>query len=73
MISEIPFAFHTDTDAHPWVKLAFPSKVRLYVAAEKPTNLYLSNASLWRMELPPPTPAPSPTPNPKSNQTPKKP
>ena len=28
-ISTIPFAFHTDTEAHPWVKITFPKKVRL--------------------------------------------
>ncbi|MGA0176782.1 MAG: c-type cytochrome domain-containing protein [Chthoniobacterales bacterium] len=28
-ISEIPFAFHTDNEKHPWVKLTFPAKVRL--------------------------------------------
>ncbi|MFZ9964703.1 MAG: hypothetical protein ACO3GO_05795, partial [Terrimicrobiaceae bacterium] len=29
MISEIPFAFHTKDEKHPWVKVVFPSKVRL--------------------------------------------
>ena len=29
MISEIPFAFHTENELHPWVKISFPSKVRL--------------------------------------------
>ena len=28
-ISTIPFAFHTDIEAHPWVKIAFPNKVRI--------------------------------------------
>jgi hypothetical protein len=28
-ISTIPFAFHTDSEAHPWVKITFPKKVRL--------------------------------------------
>jgi hypothetical protein len=28
-ISTIPFAFHTDSEAHPWVKITFPTKVRL--------------------------------------------
>ena len=29
MISEIPFAFHTKDEKNPWVKVVFPSKVRL--------------------------------------------
>jgi hypothetical protein len=29
MISEIPFAFHTENELNPWVKISFPSKVRL--------------------------------------------
>jgi hypothetical protein len=32
-ISTIPFAFHTDIEAHPWVNIAFPDKVR--IAANK--------------------------------------
>ena len=28
-ISEIPFAFHTDVEAHPWAKITFPNKVRI--------------------------------------------
>lgn len=120
-ISTIPFAFHTDIEAHPWVKIAFPNKVRiaalsivnrreymeraeglelqrltdsgewetiwksekpeeswnldltgldpeeregkefrLYIAAEKPTYLHLSNAAIWGVEVPPPAPAPAP-------------
>lgn len=124
-ISEIPFAFHTDIEAHPWVKIAFPNKVRiaalsivnrreymeraeglelqrltdsgewetiwksekteeswnldltgldpeeregkefrLYIAAEKPTYLHLSNAAIWGVEVLPPAPAPAPTASP---------
>ncbi|MEN9469140.1 MAG: hypothetical protein RL630_873, partial [Verrucomicrobiota bacterium] len=29
IINEIPFAFHTKDEKHPWVKVVFPSKVRL--------------------------------------------
>ena len=29
MINEIPFAFHTKDEKHPWVKVVFPTKVRL--------------------------------------------
>ncbi len=29
MISTIPFAFHTEIEKNPWVKLTFPAKVRL--------------------------------------------
>ena len=28
-ISTIPFAFHTDIEAHPWAKITFPNKVRI--------------------------------------------
>ena len=124
-ISTIPFALHTDIEAHPWVKIAFPNKVRiaalsivnrreymeraeglelqrltdsgewetiwksekpeeswnldltgldpeeregkefrLYIAAEKPTYLHLSNAAIWGVEVPPPAPAPAPTASP---------
>ena len=28
-ISTIPFAFHTDSEEHPWAKITFPKKVRL--------------------------------------------
>ncbi len=122
-ISTIPFAFHTDIEAHPWAKITFPTKVRLsalsivnrreymeraeglelqrlndsgewetiwksekpeeswnldltslkpeereatefrlYVTAEKPNYLHLSNAAIWGVEV---APAPSPTPAPK--------
>jgi hypothetical protein len=122
-ISTIPFAFHTDIEAHPWVNIAFPDKVRiaaisivnrreymeraeglelqrltesgewetiwksekpeeswnldltdldpeeregkefrLYIAAEKPTYLHLSNAAIWGVEVPAPAPTDSPTP-----------
>jgi hypothetical protein len=125
-ISTIPFAFHTDIEAHPWVNIAFPNKVRiaaisivnrreymeraeglelqrltdsgewetiwksekteeswnldltgldpeeregkefrLYISAEKPTYLHLSNAAIWGVEVPAPPPSPSPTASPK--------
>ena len=37
---------------------------RLYIAAEKPTYLHLSNAAIWGVEVPPPAPAPAPTASP---------
>jgi len=128
-ISTIPFAFHTDVEAHPWAKITFPTKVRLsaisivnrreymdraeglelqrlndsgewetiwksekpeeswnidltdldpeeregkefrlYVAAEKPNYLHLSNATIWGVEVTPPAPSPTPAASP----TPKK-
>lgn len=66
-ISTIPFAFHTENEANPWVKITFPNKVRLSAISIVNRRDYMERAeglelqrladtgeweSIWKSEKP---------------------